>query len=534
MNSPKIVFCIFTENRSMAASMLSALAISCGWKADILFIPPDADSDFPLKNLDNSPNLYALSFASYERKQAFKVAAKIKKAGIKIIAGGIHATAMPEDLISSGHFDAIVQGDGMGVLESLLNSYQDLKDGQLIKGCQHQDKNVYLNYYFTESQEAILRETKKVDMLTSFGCPFACSYCGSCRKDYFKIPEEFLIDRMAKLARDYGIKIFTFQDDLLFANVERVRRISTTLEELFPGEGIGFGRSINARASSFTDELAQELVRLNITDVSFGIESASTKLLQFLNKKQTEEDCYRAVEICRKYGLYSRVNLMFGIPTQDRYDYESSLKFVTKSKPNVVNLFYFSPYPGTELYDYCFDNEYMPLGSDRQTFDWFDTDVDGIRHLQCRLNNVDYKMAENYMDRINSLYDVKNYLPPIFSEFANYSWVVIGSSVQIYFSQILQSLKSMDISNCRGYWDIDPQAAYSVENRVDFLKFDLESDYIPSIFVTYCHISSRDYQFFRELIDDTFGDIPLISISSMERHSIEDVQKMILKIKEEK
>lgn len=529
MKKEKLMFCIFSENRSMAAAMIAALTQDYGWDVDIEFIAPQTDlSSIQERITVAKPDLLALSFRSYERQQAFEVASLVKDMGVKTIAGGTHPTMLPEDVIQCGFFDAIVQGDAMGVLDQILDGYKNFENSKLIKGQRHHDKKVYLRQAFSDSQKSLMRSTHTVNMLTSIGCPFSCKYCGSSRLDYFMFPEQELVNNMVELATNYDVKIFTFHDDLLCANVRRLQRISSLLEEKLPDQEVGFGRSINARASNFNEDLAAELVRLKITDVSFGIESASTKLLKFLKKKQTQEHCYKAIELCHKFGLYSRVNLMFGIPTQDQDDYEFSLQFIKDTQPDVANLFYFTPYPGTDLYDYCFDNNYFPNSYDRNRFDWFKPNIDGIRNIQCRLNKVDYDMANYYMNQISNIYDSGDCLQPLLNEFDQYPWVLIGSSVQIYFSQILKKLKKYRLKNFLGYFDIAPGAAYSVANRVDDHEYYPDSDKPPVCFVTYCHTTGRDFQNFQSVIKEKFGNnVPLISISSMKRHTAEEIRHMI-------
>lgn len=533
MKRKKLIIGILSENRNMAASMLARRALDCGWDADIEFIPPEAGEAFVHQRLaDTQPDLFALSFRSYERDQALKVGAAAKSMGVKTLAGGFHPTMMPQDVVRSGSFDAIVQGDGMGILEQVLDGYEGLIDGQIIQGQRHPDKAAYLRYYFSESQRALMKNTGVVNMLTSIGCPFSCTYCGSSRADYFTIPERDLVDNMMDLAVNYGIKIFTFQDDLLCASLKRLRSICSLLsqglaEHGISGNTIGFGKSVNARASTFNEEIAAELVRIGVTDVSFGIESASTKLLSFLNKKQTQEHCYRAIELCHKYGLYSRVNLMFGVPTQDSEDYEASLKFVEEARPHIVNLFYFTPYPGTDLYDYCFDHGYLPKKYDRQSYDWFIPKVDGIRNIQFELDNIDYDLATHYMNRIHELYDVDRFLKPLLDEFDRHPWVMIGSSVQIYFSQILKVLSQHKLKNYLGHWDTDPDAAYAVSKRIEDRIYSPDTGQKPISFVTYCHTTGRDFQNFKNIITEKFGDVPLISISTMKRHSPQEISTMI-------
>ena len=522
----KIIFGIFSQNKSMAAAMLGALAHKLGWDVDIVFFPLESSPEDVLDELEYFPDIFALSFASYNRAQAFSVAKVLKERGIKVIGGGIHATAMPQDLVKTGYFDAVMYGDGMGSLEEVLLNYEDLRDSVIVEGRKHPDERVYLDYFFSESQEKVLRETQKIDLLTSYGCPFGCTFCASSRKKFMKFPDDYMVDSMIDIHDRYGVKIFTFQDDLLFNDVKRVKRVSERLSNLPADKSISFGKSANCRASSFSDSLAEEIKKLNITDVSFGIESASNKLLKFLNKKQTEEDCYRALEVCKRHGLYSRINLMFGIPTQDEEDYQSTFEFVRKAKPDIINTFYYTPYPGTDLYDYCFDHGYISSEYDRNSFDWFDAKVDGIREVHLQLNNVDYQLADRYIQKITDLYNPINFIRPLIEEVDKHPWIIFGSSTQIYFSQVLSTLNEIDMENCLGYYDIDPEAEYAVERRVEFQKYIENINVRPRCVVTYTHLSSEDYRNFKEIISRKFGNIPLVSISTMERHSVEDVRNL--------
>lgn len=88
------------------------------------------------------PDLLALSFMLYSRDEAFLIARVAKKMGIKVIAGGVHPTLCPEDLLTSGYFDGVVVGDGVGIFEDIIDNFKSL-DGYLRPGKEHPEDALY-------------------------------------------------------------------------------------------------------------------------------------------------------------------------------------------------------------------------------------------------------------------------------------------------------------------------------------------------------------------------------------------------------
>ena len=174
----KLLMIIFTENSSLGASMLCDLAQKHGWIVDIIFIGPNDKSKILESCIQTyHPDLIAFSFKSFERKQAFEVAEQVRKScSIKMISGGIHSTLMPDDVMDSGFFDAVVVGDGMGVFENILDNYRQL-DHQIIYGSPHPDQSRYTQYFHSESQKKRMRSTQTSTILSAIGCPYDCTFC---------------------------------------------------------------------------------------------------------------------------------------------------------------------------------------------------------------------------------------------------------------------------------------------------------------------------------------------------------------------
>jgi radical SAM superfamily enzyme YgiQ (UPF0313 family) len=308
------------------------------------------------------------------------------------------------------------------------------------------------------------------------------------------------------------------------SSAKRIRAFRNECKELFPN-GVGLSSFVSARVNTFSDDIANELKALGITTVGFGIETPSPRLLGFLKKNQKEDDCYRAIEICKRNDLVSSVNLLFGLPTQDESDYDSAYRFVENAAPDKCALYYYSPYPGTDLYDYCFDHGFIGEGIDRRFFDWFEPENDGVMTLQYRLANIDYDMAASYMTRIKSLMTSRAQVTEKISLIDRKPWVLAGMSNHYYFKSLLSDIAKLGCHNFFGYVDLNDKGSYAVDSEIK--KYATGQEHLPSAVVTYCFIGGGDYAMVEDYVDKAFTGTPLISIASYRNNSLDEIGQML-------
>jgi len=174
----KLLMIIFTENSNLGASMLCSLAREYGWEADIYFVPPHEKNSSQIELFIEryQPDLIGFSFKSFERKQSLSLAETMRDVvNAKIIAGGIHPSLMPDEIVQTGFFDAVVVGDGMGVWKNILDGYMNL-NGEIIYGKPHPNKDLYTKYFHSKSQIERMESTETATILTTIGCPYKCRF----------------------------------------------------------------------------------------------------------------------------------------------------------------------------------------------------------------------------------------------------------------------------------------------------------------------------------------------------------------------
>jgi anaerobic magnesium-protoporphyrin IX monomethyl ester cyclase len=437
----KLLFGVFTQKLSIPASIFSAYAKNQkGWMPHIVgFDDTDDEVAIAEKIAAFHPNLLALTIKTFERTTAFRVAKVAKSMGVKVIAGGVHPTYVPEDLVKSGLFDAIVVGDGLGILDDLLDGYSNLEDSEIIVGKRHNNLNFYTDLFYTDEQVDVIRDLQRFDVLTTAGCMYKCTFCAT-DFNFHKYPIDRCAQNIIDMHAKTGFKSVSVLDDIFTMNPKRIGQLRHHLEDA----GLSFSYIMNARASLFTEEVADELMALGPFEPIFGVETASPKLAKFLNKEGTAVDAYNAWKVCQKTGVPFCINLLIGLPTQDREDYELTLDFIRKTQPDNINIFHFTPFPGAGLYEYCIENDYMPDGWNFDSYLGMEkhlTDFRGYREGFGILKKVDYDLAREYKEKFEAeMYREKDALIlSICDDADSKPWTIFGGGD--YFYRILERME---------------------------------------------------------------------------------------------
>jgi len=112
---------------------------------------------------------------------------------------------------------------------------------------------------------------------------------------------------------------------------------------------------IQIRVDTIDEEMLSLLRDSGCYYISYGIESASDKILKAMNKKITVAEIDKALELTQKYGIGIQGNLIFGNPEETVETAEESLNWWLKNLRYHINLWYSTPYPGSPDYHHCIE-----------------------------------------------------------------------------------------------------------------------------------------------------------------------------------
>lgn len=303
---------------------------------------------------------------------------------IKIFLGGPHVTAVPEETMEMfPEIDGCVLGDGeLSFLEVVRNISNATGCGEGVDGLIWRENGKILSNKKTRHVKDLdklpfpgwdmlegfpkiyrppfhsYRRLPVANIITARGCSRNCSFCDRSvfgnRINSHSI--EYVIDMIERLIKDYSIREISIKDDIFMTSEERVSEFCRRIR----AKRLGIPWSCNARVDSVSEKMLGEMKKAGCWMISYGIESGSDKMLEKMNKLITRETVVKALNITRKAGIMSKGFFMLGIPGETEETLEETLEFVQELKLDELNVNFFTPFPGSALFNELVKDGFKP------------------------------------------------------------------------------------------------------------------------------------------------------------------------------
>lgn len=265
-----------------------------------------------------------------------KLAQKLK-GKTKLIAGGYHATAMPESL--TPYFDSVIIGEGENLLESANRNYGVIKGPLPDLNKLENPSGLELSVY------GINQSDKKTGtIISSRGCPFHCAFCGKLSDELRYTPIDKVLSQVENYKKN-GFEAIYFTDDVFTANKERMKNIVEKLDIPF---------RITTRANMLNNEKADILSYNNCDWASFGIESGNNEILKYSNKQMTKEQNENAIKLMSDRGIKTKGFFIIGLPGETEKSAKQTIDFSKHLKDvglTTADFYYLTPFPGTPIWN---------------------------------------------------------------------------------------------------------------------------------------------------------------------------------------
>ena len=300
--------------------------------------------------------------ASYGRSLDIASALKRLYPNCFIVFGGVHPSALPEEVLQNQQVDIIAQGEmeehivalhtalteGTS-LDAIPNLYYR-SDGKIIETPKSHER-VDLNALPPLPYELFTDPRYNLGVVVSSrGCPYRCIFCSNrvVIDARYRFKKAALIaDEIELLYRKYNQRHMVFADDNLLVVKERVHEL---LHELHQRDLVGrIEFSFQGRADNTDENLLKALFEHGFKHVAFGMETGSERVMQVINKGETVQECYEAVQLARRIGFHVTATFMMGLPTETHAERMQSVRHAIKSGLNKARFNNATPYPGTRL-----------------------------------------------------------------------------------------------------------------------------------------------------------------------------------------
>jgi len=328
----------------------------------------------------SAPNLLAVTvMPGPQLTQAVAVCRTVKAAlpGVPIVWGGYFPTQHADTVLDSPFVDVVVRSQGERPLLELIRALQSGGSLAAVTALSWKagasiihnsvgtptplDAFPDLPYDRVDMTRYLHRNylgSRTVAYNSSFGCPFACSFCSvvamSNRRWIAQSPAR-MEQALRRLVRTYGVDAVQMHDMDFFISEQRTAEFAERIETL----GVswwGLGRVDTLM--QYSDATWRAMARSGLKMVFSGAEAASDATLAAMNKGG-KASTNLTLELARRmseHGVIPEFSFVLGSPPDPLQDVEDTLAFIRRLKK--IN-------PRTEIVLYT----YTPVPMEGQLFD---------------------------------------------------------------------------------------------------------------------------------------------------------------------
>lgn len=288
---------------------------------------------------------------------------------IKTVIGGNHVTAYYQNKYDALEgVDAVILGEG----EEAFNDYLE---GTLVQDKFHRVENIDklkfplrkggMQPYFDANLQHFGMNTpgaKVIVMISSRGCLYNCCFCSVHniwgKGIRYRSPENVLAE-IEEIIADYKATEIHFEDDNLLANKDRCLKIFKGMEKY----NIKWACPNGVDLSKLDDEVLEAMKASGCYQIIICPESVTPRILKFYRKPFSFETIKEKVTLIKKHGIKLTGYFIVGAPDETFEEMENTVQFGLDNFDD-LSLSCLAPYIGTDLFDYCNNNNLFHEGKD--------------------------------------------------------------------------------------------------------------------------------------------------------------------------
>ncbi len=291
-----------------------------------------------------------------------------------ILGGGV--TIEPDVVFDNMPIDICVHGEGENTMRELVAALESGEDFRKVQGISFREneklvyteprpleqnldafpmpaydlfptQNYFRNNFINEALGRNLETHSMASLHWSRGCPNKCTFCWRMagKTVRFRSPAR-VVEELKYLREHYDVDSYVFVDECINASRKMVTKFTEALIE----NDLAAPWYSHARVKPFDDEIAECLVRSGCAGLNFGVESASPKMLEIMNKNATPEQATLALDIAKAHGIRANCTFIIGMPGETWDTVRETVDWVKATGIKRLSLFYATPYPGCDIY----------------------------------------------------------------------------------------------------------------------------------------------------------------------------------------
>lgn len=294
------------------------------------------------------PDLVGISVNSKTASRAYAIADAYRKRGVKVVLGGIHATALPDEALE--HADAVVVGEAEWLWKDVV---EDARKGKLGRGKSLLNRAIYKHEKWPElvglprPRRELISSLKYVPfdvVQTTRGCPFPCEFCSVSTYNGTTFRFRPVREVLAEL-EEVGPRVL-FGDDNVMIHTKYSHEL---FEAMVPLKKTWVAQA--SLAALHRVENIEVMARAGCKALFIGFESVDDGAVRTAGKRQNKPRKYQEiVRMLADHGIAVWGSFIFGLDDDLPTCFERTVEFCVESRLTMALFALLTPYPGTQLY----------------------------------------------------------------------------------------------------------------------------------------------------------------------------------------
>lgn len=343
----------FVERSKVIASLpslgLLTLAGMTPDPHDIAYLDiPDVDAPEIQARLPGPFDVVAISSFTAMIKDAYRLAARYRANGTKVILGGLHVTLCPDE--AAQHADAIVVGEAEPCWPDVI---RDLEAGRLQPRYQTTAPFNLADAPMPRFDLLDVSRYNRLTIQTTRGCPWHCEFCAASIRlnpKYRTKPIPKIIAELHRIKTIWPVPFIELADDNTFAD----RRHGHALCDALAGEHVRWFTETDISVAQ-DDALLRKMRRAYCAQILVGFEDPGdgTDGLELKSnwKARQREHYLDSIRRVQDHGVTVNGCFVLGLDGHTEASFERIWEFIQQSELYEVQLTVLTPFPCTPLYE---------------------------------------------------------------------------------------------------------------------------------------------------------------------------------------
>ena len=330
------------------------------------------------------PDIVGITTLTSTRKKVLTIAKMVKdiNKNAAVVIGGVHPTIMYQQLLEHYYdVDIVVRGEGeISFLEIVQGIDLDKIDGivyrdgtKIVKNAErHNVENPDMHPFPAWDQIADtlweypaifpkeLRNHNGIDIsrgpripvIYSRGCKDRCEFCSNwwIWKKFRYRSSKNMVDEIEWLYESFKIRHFSFLDDTLTMD----KQATIDLCDDIINRRLHIAFCATTRVDCVDFEILEKLKQAGCYEISYGIETASPRLLTMMKKEIDVPTMEKAIALTKRAGIISGVLVIAGYIGETKETIDETIEFLQRNDVDYIgSVGGLCIFPGTGIYRYA-------------------------------------------------------------------------------------------------------------------------------------------------------------------------------------